>query len=254
MPSAAACEGDLDHLLARRHGERRPGAQACDPDPVEAAEFDDAVGECRRDDDGEAGADRALIVLQLVEPARLPVRGVLGLPDDRSAQPQCPVAHLVHDVGAARALAHRCDQVVRKAAGEFGLDIDFEHLALALLRALLALAPGIVERAAQIVYQLVLFLEFQLLLLGKAAAQRLEPLSLGIDPARHFEIERAGELITAGGLRNVRRVGSTLQHDSRSAAVIKPRSEFGMSSSAEEMPFARPVIGPSPLRIAWRRG
>ena len=109
--------------------------------------------------------------------------------------PQAPhrrVAHLVDQVGAARALRHRRDQVVREAARELGLDVELQHLALALLRALLALALGLVERMAQIVDQLVLLLELQLLLLGEAAAQSLlQALLLAVDPARHFEIELA---------------------------------------------------------------
>jgi hypothetical protein len=96
----------------------------------------------------------------------------------------------VDEVGAARALRHRRDEVVREAARELGLDVELQHLALALLRALLALALGVVERMAQIVDQLVLLLELQILLLGKAAANGfLQALLLAVDPARHLEIE-----------------------------------------------------------------
>ena len=64
---------DLDQLLALRHGERRLGPQAGHPHAVypfptltgmrgrervgHAAELDEAVGRCRRDNDGEVGAD-----------------------------------------------------------------------------------------------------------------------------------------------------------------------------------------------------
>ena len=83
-------------------------------------------------------------------------------------------------------------EVLREAARELGLDVDLQHLALALLRALLALAPRLFERMAQIVDQLVLLLELQILLLGEAAAQGLlQALLLAVDPARHFEIELA---------------------------------------------------------------
>ena len=185
-------EGDFDQLLAQRDRERRPGTQTGDPDPVDAAELDDAVGERSRDDDGEVGADCALILLQLVEPADLPVLGVLGLPDDRTAAPQRRVAHLVDKVGAASALCHRRDEVVREAARELGPHVELQHLALALLRALLALAPRLFERMAQIVDQLVLLLELEVLLLGETAAQRLlQALLLAVDPARHFEVELA---------------------------------------------------------------
>jgi hypothetical protein len=68
---------------------------------------------------------------------------------------------------------------------KLGLDVDLQHLALALLRALLALAPGVFERLAQILDQLVLLLEPEVLLSGEA-------LLFAVDAARHFEVELAG--------------------------------------------------------------
>jgi len=64
--------------------------------------------------------------------------------------PQGAVAHLVHEVVAACALRHRHDRIVRKPAGELGLDVDLQHFARALLRALLALAPRLFECRAPI--------------------------------------------------------------------------------------------------------
>ena len=69
-------EGDLDQLLAQGHGQCRPGAQAGHPHAVDAAEFDEAVGECRRDEDGEIGADRALVSLQLEKASSLLANGL----------------------------------------------------------------------------------------------------------------------------------------------------------------------------------
>jgi hypothetical protein len=118
----------------------------------------------------------------------MPVPGVLGLPDDRAADPAAQVAHFLDEVGTAHALRHRHDDVMRKAAFELGLDVDLQDLALPLLRALLALALDLFERLAQIVDQLVLFLELQILLPGL-------PLLLAVDAARHFEIELAGAIL-----------------------------------------------------------
>jgi hypothetical protein len=68
-----------------------------------------------------------------------------------------------------------------KRRARLGLDVDLQHFALALPRALLALAPRLFEGSAQILDQLVLLLEPEVLLLGQA-------LLLGVDGARDFEV------------------------------------------------------------------
>jgi hypothetical protein len=87
LPFTFGCcmrKGDPDQLLAppRRAPARRAGRRPTRrPDP---AEFDEAVGEGGRDEDGEVGADCAPVGLRLVDPGRLPVAGVLDFPDDRA--------------------------------------------------------------------------------------------------------------------------------------------------------------------------
>lgn len=55
----------LDELLAQREGERRPCAQARDPDTIDLAEFAELFRQCDGDEYREIGADRALVLLEL---------------------------------------------------------------------------------------------------------------------------------------------------------------------------------------------
>jgi hypothetical protein len=47
----------LEQLLAQGHREAGQARKSGDPDAVNAAEFDEAVGQRRRDEDGEVGVN-----------------------------------------------------------------------------------------------------------------------------------------------------------------------------------------------------
>ena len=93
------------------------------------------------------------------------------------------------------ALGHRLDHIVRKLPLQGRLNVELQHLALELLRALLTPALGLFQGLAQILDLLVPFFELQPVLLGGRPAHRLP---LRVHLARHFEIQAPLPLFQGG--------------------------------------------------------
>ena len=92
------------------------------------------------DDDRGIGLCHALILAQLLQPAVAPIAGALQFPKDFAARLPERSCDELNRVAAELALRHGRDRVVRKARPKQRLKLQFLHLALKLLRALLRLA------------------------------------------------------------------------------------------------------------------
>ena len=133
--AASACE--LDQIGAKDGGEGARAGEVGDEDAVEQREAAAVFRQCRGDQDRDVGMQRALVGLQLADPAVAPVPRVLAFPEDRAALRAGRVDDDLVDVGAAHALPDAADVVERECAAENRLQLPFAGFTLPLLRSLL---------------------------------------------------------------------------------------------------------------------
>jgi hypothetical protein len=107
----------LKHSLsspAQRHCEPENETSVCQPSAFPAGTAAHVLWKCSGDHDGNVRLGVPLVVLQLLDPAIVPVFGVLGFPQNGAAVIPGAAVDALKNVGSANTPCHRFDGVERE--------------------------------------------------------------------------------------------------------------------------------------------